>query len=528
MDRSNNVYLGDNHKKVKSSPVIPGGGTWITNGTFPGTVQPWFPDEEGDIRDVNTSFTSNHANFEIIGDQGIFSEISGTPTSQDWDAAINPLFPVLPDNVTIDEHGCKATHDWEDPSDTNQTTSIHWERIITMPVDMSDYEITSASISSVFNATVTATPGGNYGIEVPGDQVDIAYPDHDLDYDTARFYVLLSDLADYEIYEVAWYQTIDLGNDSAGAYDYMSDTFMNSVVEEALIFYLSSLFERDSYHIKITLGIRIKCADNWNLDRDRWDSLRIKTCELTFKYEKKINQFTKVSWNQECDDISGENIYITDSTLNFKYKIDQAWPEFLSPNSEIIISLNKNNHPETIKLKSAPTNFTQAKTDDFNLTSLVLKDVKILFTIEIFLADEFLLNRTITISIDDVEFYIYYIIIEPDILSEPGFFRTLLIIAAVATALIGGYFILYQRILKYPVPIRKVRKYRKTLNNDYPPSKKIISQELAFNKSYNRQLNKTSNYLKLKAIGKIIEPTGKAGKVAKVPSVKPNGGAKKK
>ncbi len=511
-NQNQNLQYSEIDRKLKSSTAIPTGGLWVDNPGFSGTYQPWFPQKEGDLTDVNTSYTPNQANFEILGDERAFSEVSGTPTSQDWVQNLNPLFPVLPDNVTIDEHGCKASHLWQDPDDTNQTTSVHWEQIITMPVDMSDYVITSASVSAVFNASVTTKPGGagvqnsNYGI----DAINDTYPQTG-DYDSARFYVLISDLLGNEIYEIAWYQTAYLGQDEFPEISYIADSFMNRVLEEALIFYLTSLFDRDNFHFKVTLGIRIKCVDNWNYDNDKWDSLRIKACDLTFDYKKKIDQFTKISWNQEGEDISGENKIITNSFLTFKYKIDQSWPELLSPNSEIRILLNNNTHPETIKLKSAITEFQEAKVDGFNLTSLVLKDVDILLSIQIFLADEFLLNQTLTISIDDAELWIYYLIILGDITGEPGYFLWLMIIAAIAATLIGGYFILYQRILKYPIPIRKVRKYRKTLNNESAPAKSITSRDSAFNKVFKKETSTTSKLLKLSTTEKSIKISDKLG-----------------
>ena len=71
---------------------------------------------------------------------------------------------------------------------------------ITMPVDMSDYVITSASISAVANATVhaddgTGDPDSNPdigGIEIPGDAV--AGGTQYATYDYVKFYVLVSDV----------------------------------------------------------------------------------------------------------------------------------------------------------------------------------------------------------------------------------------------------------------------------------------------------------------------------------------------
>ena len=490
---------------------------WLENRSFNLPIDPWFSSIKGDTTDVNTSESAGQADYEILGDIRYFSEISGTPTEQDWLNLTNPAFPSLPDNYGIDQYGCWANHTWIDPDDPIQAPSIHWEQNISMPVDMSDYAITSASISAVYNASVTTSPGGAgvpndyYGIDTPSDTVE-----QPGDYDTARFYVLILDFGNNEKYEIAWYQTIDLGQDDPEISN-ITDSLMNNVVEEALIFYLTSLFERDCFHFKITLGIRIKCIDNFNYDRDRWDSLRIKSCNLSFTYEKRINQFTSISWNQEGDDISGENIQITGGILKFKYKIDQAWPTILSPNSEIKVLLNNNTHTETIKLSTATANFSEAKQEGFNVSSLILKDVDILLQIQVYLADNFLFNRSITISIDDASLIISYIEVRSDIFSEPDFFRILLIIALITAGLVGTYFILYNRILKFPLPVRKVRKYRKTLDSGVPKSK-ITSQKEAIDSVYKKELGKSTKLMKNKTLENEIKSGG--GNIEKMTVIK--------
>ncbi|MFX0076842.1 MAG: hypothetical protein ACFE96_15465 [Candidatus Hermodarchaeota archaeon] len=521
--QNQNLQYSETDKRIKSSRIVQGGRQWLDNPTFTGVIDPWFPNIEGDTTDVSTSYTASQANLEISGDRRTFSAISGTPREEDWDNVTNPFFPALPDFYAIDEYGCEVNHTWIDPNDPIQAPSIHWERIVTMPVDMSDYKITNASISAVFNASVTTSPGGAgspndyYGVDSRNDVVP-----QPGDYDTARFYVLLSDLADSEIYEVAWYQTVDLGQDSPEISN-ITDSFMNVVVEEALIFYLTSLFDRDNYQFKITLGIRIKCIDNFNYDRDRWDSLRIKECNLSFIYEKRINQFTSLSWNQEGNEISGDNVYVTGANLTFKYKIDQDWPEALSPNSEIRILLNNNSHSETINLNLATTSFQDAKPEGFDVGYLILKDVNITLSIQLYLADEFIFNDTIMVSIDDVYLYISYITVYDDFLSEPEIFRLLLILALIAAAALGTYFILYQRIFKYPLPVRKVRKYRKTLNKTETPRTSITDSGTSFSKLYTKELNKTSKFMRVSTKEEYAKPSEKLKKLKSEP-IKTNGG----
>ena len=59
---------------------------------------------------------------------------------------------------------------------------------------------------------------------------------------------------------------------------------------------------------------------------------------------------------------------------------------------------------------------------------------------------------------------------------------------------------MYQRILKYPKPVRKVRKYKRTLRRKKLPGFPILNRELAFRGAYRREMTKTSDYYKGKPI----------------------------
>jgi hypothetical protein len=473
----------------------------LKNSNFSIPVDPWVAEVQGDTSDVNPTSSLGQANYEILGEIHTFSEISGTPIFSEWKRVHNPEFPLYPDTATINSDGCYVSHEFRELSD--QFPSVHWERNVSMPVDMSDYIITSASISAIVNATVTASPGGwhsvpqGWGIETPGDDTGPYQDDNDQFFtgDYVRFYVLFSDLEKEKVYEVAYNQTIDLGKDSAGAFDYMLDTFMNTVSEEDLIFYLTSVLTSDFRNFTMTIGMRIWCEDNWYTDQDRWDSLLIKSCNLTFTYEKKIDRFTTASWNQVGNTISGENIEITGGNLKFQYKVDQLWPVASSPNSEIRFFINDNSLLETTKLSSATTNFTEAKTGGFDVSSLLLKDINISVSIQVFLADTFALNQNITISITEVYLEISYtdIILDPD--DAPWFFSGIFIIALIAAVALSGFLIAYIKVWRYPVPVRKVRKYNKTLAKEKGPDLKIVTRKTAFNKNYHDELKKTDKML---------------------------------
>ncbi len=455
---------------------------WLENSNF-SSQESWFSLKENDISDVDANISGGQANFRVLGEDRVFLDISGKPLQTEWTKVINPEFSTYPDTAIINSDGCFVSHTWMDNA-ADQFPSVHWDRNITMPVDMSDYIITSASVVAVVNGTATTSPGGwgDGGIECPGDTFDNAST-----YDYVRFYVLLSDLEKNKVYEVAYFQTVNLGQDSP-AISTMTDTNMTMVPEDDLIFFLTSVLLSDNRNFTISLGIRIMCEDNIWSDEDRWNSLIINSCDLTFTYQKKINRFTSVSWNQVGDTISRANTQIKNSTLNFKYKINETWPELLSPNSEIRILINNNSYTETIKLSTLTMSFQEAKVGGIDVTFLIQKGVNISLSIQVFLADTFNLDHDITISIDDVYLKITYIVVTLEFYQEPWFFTLLLIIASIIGACIGGYLIAYYKVLRYPRPVRKVRKYRKTLRKTNAPSTPIVDRERAFKGAYKREI----------------------------------------
>jgi len=468
---------------------------WLKNSNFSIPVDPWESQVQGDDSDIATSSSFGQANYEVIGEQRSYSNISGTPLSSEWTRVHNPEFPLYPDTSTINSEGCYVSHTFAEGSD--QFPSVHWERNVSMPVDMEDYVITSASLSAVVNATVTASPGGwgDVGIEAPGDATGNGNTQN-YTWDYVRFYILFSDLIKNKVYEVAYNQTSDLGKDSAGSYDSMADTFMTIVPEEDLIFYLTSVISSDYQNFTVSIGMRIWCEDNWVSDRDIWDDLLIKTCNLTFTYEKKIDRFTTASWDQMGNSLSGENIEITGGNLRFKYKTDQLWPVGSSPNSEIRFFINNNTLLETVKLSSATTNFQEATPGGFDVTTLMLKDINISVSIQVFIADTFALNHNITISIKDVYLEISYTEFVLDTEETPWFFSGIFIIALAAAVILTGLLITYIKVWRYPVPVRKIRKYNKTLEKEKGPDLKIVTRKTAFNMNYNDEMKNTEKFMK--------------------------------
>ena len=479
---------------------------WLKNSDFDDAGAPWFWDVEGDNTDLSASISSGQADYQVNGDIRTFSEVSGTPTSDDWKLFNHSIRP-LPLTYQINEFGCNVSHVYDEdstgdfPNSGDQTANLAaalWKRNLTLPVDMSDYVITSASINAVVNGSADTN------IETPTDHPPFAEGGYASLFDFTRFYIEISDLNNVESYEIAYNKTIHLGQGYAGRRDYdsstrhyMSDTNMTTVDEDVLIFALTQVLKHDNHNFTITLGIDVDSEDNYpGYELDVWYSLLIKSCDLTFTYEKKMDKSSAVSFNQIGNQIVGTNVRIKDGNLSFKYKIDQPWPTSLSPNSEIRVLINDKQHSETLKLSSATINFQDAKLGGFNITTLLNVEINISISIQVFIADEFSLDRDIEISIDEVILLISYSETFPYPIDDPWFALGLFILTAIGAAVLGALLIAYIKVWRYPVPVRKVRKYRKTLTHTKNPDVKIIKGKGAFTKGYQEELNKTSKLLK--------------------------------
>ncbi|MFX0020685.1 MAG: hypothetical protein ACFE9S_00045 [Candidatus Hermodarchaeota archaeon] len=475
-----NLYTIINFAQLNGVQVageIPGEGQWVKNTDFSSQAY-WYMESEGDLTDVDGIISGEQGNFVIIGEHQSFSNITGVPSATAWTPGKESAISILPDVYEFTPYGLNATHEyWEGSGGLNiygyprnqsrNNPIVHWNRIVTMPVNMEDYSITSADLSAIFNASA------DINIETPFESIQgEPTSGYAAEYDHVRFSVYLSDLNKIEMYEVLYNQTIDLGSGYANRDERggraiaskINDTLMKIDDEDELIFYLSRVLSHDDQNFRVTLGIDIYNEDNYsNLELDTWYYLLFKTCNLTFDYQKKIDRFTTISWNQDCEKISNISTYpvlVQNATLNFKYKIDNLWNSSLSPNSEIRILINDNKHTETVKLSTATTSFQDAKIGGFDVTNLITDDVNI--SLQVYLADDFILDQNITVSIDDVSLDISYIIVEPDEPISPG--PELGWLVYLLIAVIGGIVIvfgLYQGHFKYPPMVRKIRKLKK-------------------------------------------------------------------
>jgi hypothetical protein len=385
----------------------------LKNPTFDSNMQYWIPAFTGDVSDVKASIHSGQANCEILGEKRTFSLIADPPIEADWVEMDNPNFPHRPDLAEITSEGCRVTHQFNDTTAV-QNPSVHWEQNITMPVDMTDYVIKSASIQAIINATVDENLdrledylNGDFARLSPSYIVDTYSVG-----DYITFYVLISDLEKNKVYEIASFQTEEIGNGNPPGKDYLYDSFMITVPQDVLIFYIDSVLNTDNYNFTVSLGINLHVEDNLAnyYDLDYFDELIIKFVNFTFTYEKKIDRFTSVSWNQKVSSISGTNIEIIDSILNFKYKVDMNWSESLSPNSEMRVLINNNEIEKYIKLGDFRPIYQDLNLLLDDLKSYILPNINLSLSIMIFFTDEFTLDQVFTFSIDDVYLTISYII----------------------------------------------------------------------------------------------------------------------
>ena len=399
---------------------------WINNPTFDAPIEPtwyWENGTYGDNSDMDATTSIGYANYDILGETRTYSGISGvinSSTSQGWGIFNNSGY-LPPHTAEINTEGCNVAHHWDETaggdSQIYNYPSIQFKKNISLGVDTSDYVIKSAFLDVIFNASVDPnidTPNDNYTGEWDEDLYAIG--------DFATFYVLISDLDNDQSYTIAYNRTKYLGQ-----YGFtppldpkltIPDSPMYVFSEDDIITALNAALEKDLNHsnFTITLGIDIYSEDNDRSgDHDDWDSLMIKTCNFTFTYEKKIDQATTLSWNQDTlKKLDSATDQVIDAKFFFKYKVNNTWPS-TAPLSEIKFYINDKSYDEgIIKLSNFTTSWQDAKVEGFDVTSLISTDVNITVSIEIFLKDTFELDQVLSISIDYVYLNISYIETFPD------------------------------------------------------------------------------------------------------------------
>ncbi len=372
----------------------------------------WQKAETEDVDDVGGALTGENASLTTEGDSDSYY-FEADPLDPDWIVTENPDFPTFPDNHSTDANGFNISHFWYETPD--QTPSIHWDYNISLPTNLSDYKITDFSLNATVNGSVVGDGDGtNEGIDVAGDGIE-----QHATYDYARYYVLISDIPKEKEYELAFYQTVDLGSDADGQTSNLEDTFMNVLSKESLILYLESVLNTDHQNFTISLGIRLWCEDSWHTDIDTWHYIRINSFNMSISWERKINQLSSISWDQtgkminktyyeELYPDSTVNIEIDNATLDFDYAIDTLWPTS-SLNSELKYYIDNYEHIEGLNLQNASLNVQSAKgTSGYDVKSLIPINKNITFEIKLHIADNFELGQIITLTLDNITLNVGY------------------------------------------------------------------------------------------------------------------------
>ncbi len=397
-----------------------------SNFDLPLSSSPWNKTNEGDSRDMNGAIVDAQTNSTVIGNQATFSLMNAPPQSGQWTQMYNPSYiaPLYPqwngvNSPAIDAFGCRANHTWSEGA--NQAPSVWWVRNVTTPVNMSDYVITSANISAVVNASVNRNVDVlNITLDNP-EGVNPATPQGP-PFDFVRFYVRIADLNLENIYECAYNRTSDLGWYNVTIpidRTNMADTYLTTVSQDALIFYLNQVLAYDHYNFTIILGIDIYCADNCNSDNDTFNMLRIKSASLNFTCQKKVDQYSAINWAEtgfminESDYIGSGyqvNVSVLNATLNFRYKITQTWP-VTSPNSEFRVYVNNYLHGETVKISNGTTTEYQGVKggEGFDVSSLILLNQNLSIRIQIIMLDTFQLSQNCSVLIDNVTLDVFFL-----------------------------------------------------------------------------------------------------------------------
>jgi len=522
-----NVNIDEN---PKISATITGTKQWLNNTGF-NTTDYWnketntdesFPDVNGTI-DIDNEL----ANFTVLGD--IDTKMIDAPLNDgSWYKFENGIFR-LPTQSYIDSRGCFVYHDWDENVDqTHNFPSVQWKKNVSMGFDMSEYNITSASLEVMFNASVFSS------VDAPGDTASGGSGGWQSSiFDFAEFYVEISDVEGTFPSKVAYNRTRNLG------FTYLSieEKPIERLGSEAeLIAALNGAFESDPNHsnFNITLGINIYCEDNDpSIDVDEWEALIIRSCNLTFTYEKLIDDFTSISWNQNGNNVSSLSPYpivATRANLKFQYKIDKNWSVYTTKkNSELNIYLNDNPYPIPIKL--IDINDTAFEEIDIDLTPPA-SDAGVNLSIEVLIKDEFGLDQPIIISIDNVTLDISYTIYDiPDPIvaggGGGGGGRTIIrgedytpVVIGLVAGIIGlvAVFGAYQKHFKYPPLVRKIRKLKKKIKKGKTLKSLIVNpREEIIRDNFKLKTRHVldEEFLQSEVSGKIAK-TPKNGKIKKI------------
>jgi len=250
---------------------------WIQNSDFEDS-EGWIPIVDADGNDLAYSINNGMANYIINGQEITFSPLSGTPTNTTapyWYNSTNSRIDAYPTlGFELNETGFHASHRWDEHNgsiyNADQKVSVQWEKVINMPHNMADYNITSASLEMMVNATVKEEVGygiddyGGYGgIDVYGDDDGPGWSITEGDY--VKFYAIVADPEQNISFTVATYINKSLGRDEGLAFNHTDELFDTVFSPENMydfIFYINQVLKGNNRNFTLILGMEFNCEDN--------------------------------------------------------------------------------------------------------------------------------------------------------------------------------------------------------------------------------------------------------------------------
>jgi hypothetical protein len=167
---TNNLSINSTDNQVRLSRDVFYTEQWLQNSEFE-TDEYWNVsiDSNSPLPDVSGVISDGNAKIKVIGEEHelkYFADFTNESDQLEWEVDSDPKFPLAsgglnasllyPDDYNMSSVGAYLTHYWEN-EEADQIAVVNWNHTINMDYDMSDYNITSASLLATFNATVQAS-----------------------------------------------------------------------------------------------------------------------------------------------------------------------------------------------------------------------------------------------------------------------------------------------------------------------------------------------------------------------------------
>ncbi|TXT58377.1 MAG: hypothetical protein BAJALOKI3v1_1350001, partial [Promethearchaeota archaeon] len=173
---TNNLSINSTDNQVRLSRDVFYTEQWLQNSEFE-TDEYWNVsiDSNSPLSDVSGVISDGNAKIKVIGEEHelkYFADFTNESDQLEWELDTDPKFPLSSGGLNasllypnrgyeINSSGACMSHYWDESA--AQIAVVNWNHTINMDYDMSDYNITSASLMATFNASVVASPSWDDG-----------------------------------------------------------------------------------------------------------------------------------------------------------------------------------------------------------------------------------------------------------------------------------------------------------------------------------------------------------------------------